>query len=254
MLKQERQDKIMELLKEKGAVTVNELCDLLNTSKPTIRRDLVSLDKKNTVKKTYGGALLIKKKGTEDLPIDFRRSMNKEEKASIAHTALEYISEGDTIFLDSGSTTFALATLIKKFVNLTVLTNDIDIAIEVSRNTDNQLIIVGGFLKKTTTALTGFFAEQMIADIRVNTAFLAADAVDLESGFMGHYMDEIPIKRIMIKNSKKSIILCDHTKFENAALIGICTIDSVDKVITNQEINQHTLQKLLEAGANIQTV
>lgn len=254
MLKQLRQEKILEILSEKGVVTVNELCTALNTSKATIRRDLLLLDEKDGVKKAYGGVMLINKRATEDLPIELRRTMNKEEKTLIAKAALEYINEGDTIFLDPGTTNFQLACQLNKFENLTVLTNDIDIASEISRNSNHELIIVGGFVKKKTTAITGFFAEQMIQNIHVNIAFLATDSVDLDHGFMCHDMDELPIKRLMIRNSKTKFMLCDHSKFQNAALVSICPVTDVDKIITNDEIDRATLKGLTDAGATVQVV
>lgn len=254
MLKQERQERIMDLLSEKGVVTVNELCDALNASKATIRRDLVLLDEKDGVRKTYGGAMMVNKKASEDLPIELRRAMNKEEKIRIAKAATEYIREGDTLFLDPGTTIYQLACQLKKFKNLTILTNDIDIASEISRNSEHELIIVGGFNKKKTTAITGFFAEQMLKSIYVNTAFLTADSCDMDHGFMCYDMDELPIKRRMLKNSKRKLILCDHSKFHNDALVSFCPVDSVDRIITDDAIDRQTLVALNEAGVTVQVV
>lgn len=254
ILRQERYERIIQLVKEKGIISTDELCSILNASKATVRRDITALDAEKQIKKTHGGAMVLTKPSTQELPISLRRFMQKEEKARIAAAALELINDGDTIFLDSGSTTFELAARLSAFKYLTVLTNDIDIAGEVAHNSENDLIVAGGRLKKSTATLMGMFTEQMLKELHVDKAFLAADAVNLESGYMDYNTDEIPIKRIMIRNSRQRIMLCDHSKFQNAAFMSICSIQAIDLTITGKEINAEIAKKMIEASAIVKMV
>lgn len=191
---------------------------------------------------------------TEDLPISFRKTLQKEEKSRIADAALELIKEGETIYLDAGTTTFALAAKLSVFRHLTILTNDIDIAYEIAHHTENDLIVAGGLLKKSSVTLMGMFTEKMLSELYVDKAFLAADAINIETGYMDYNTDEIPLKRTMINNSKQHIILCDHSKFQNTAFMSICPISAIDLTITGKEIDPEIVQKMLDAGAAVKLV
>ncbi len=191
---------------------------------------------------------------TEDLPISFRKTLYKEEKGRISDAALELIQEGETIYLDTGTTTFELAARLSAFKHLTILTNDIDIASEIAHHTENDLIVAGGSLKKSSVTLMGMFTEKMLSELYVDKAFLAADAINLETGFMDYNTDEIPLKRTMIKNSKQHIMLCDHSKFQNTAFMSICPISAIDLTITGKEIDPDMVQKMLDAGAAVKLV
>lgn len=254
ILRPERHDKIIQLIKERGIISTADLCSIINASKATIRRDITELDEAKQIKKTHGGAMVVTKPATEELPISLRRFMQKDEKVRIATAALESIKDGDTIFLDSGTTTFELAAKLNAFRHLTVLTNDINIAVEVASNSENGLIVAGGVLKKKTATLMGMFTEQMLSELHVDKAFLAADAINIESGYMDYNTAEIPIKRIMIKNSRERIMLCDHSKFQNAAFMSICPIHAIGLTITGKEINPDIVQKMQDSGVIVKVV
>lgn len=254
ILRPERYEKIIQLVNEKGIISTGELCDVLNVSKATIRRDVTKLDAENQIKKTHGGAMVLTQPATQELPITLRKFMHKDEKARIAIAALESINDGDTIFINSGTTTFELAANLGVFKNLTVLTNDINIAAEVASNTENALIVAGGGLKKSTATLLGLFTERMLQELHVDKSFISVDAVDLESGYMDYNTDEITIKRIMIKNSRERIVLCDHSKFENAAFMSVCPLNAVNLTITGKEIDSVIAQKMFDAGIVLKVV
>ncbi len=254
ILRPERYERIIQLVNEKGIISTGELCNALNVSKATIRRDVTVLDAENQIKKTHGGAMVLTKLATQELPISLRKFMHKEEKARIAIAALESINDGDTIFINSGTTTFELAAKLSVFKNLTVLTNDINIAAEVATNTENALIVTGGELKKSTATLMGMFTERMLQELHVDKSFISADAVSLESGYMDYNTEEIPIKRIMIKNARELIMLCDHSKFENAAFMSICPLNAANLTITGKEIDPVIAQKMFDAGIILKVV
>ena len=248
ILRAERYEKIIQLVRDRAIVSVSEFCNELNASKATIRRDLNELHAKGFLKKTHGGAMVMSTPTTEELPIEVRRLMRKDEKSRIADLALEYIKEDSSIFLDSGTTTFEIAEKLSTYQNLTILTNDINIAYEVSQNTQNNVIVAGGKLKKHSATLMGMFTEQMISQIHVDTAFISVDAVEMKHGFMDYNTDEIPIKREMIQNSRQSIVVCDHSKFQNAAFMTICPINDINLTITGRELDDLYVKKFEEAG------
>jgi len=254
ILRSGRHEKLVDLITEKGILSTDELCKLLYVSQATIRRDINTLAEEKRIQKTHGGAMTFPKPILDDVPLSERMNMYREEKIRIATAALNLIKEGETYFLDSGTTTFELAVKLVAFKNITILTNDINIAYEISKNRESNLIVAGGVRKKSSATLMGIFTEQMLKQLHVNKAFISVDSINMKSGFMDYNTDEIPIKRTMIKNSRESIVLCDHTKFKNTAFMSICPLDSIDFVITGTEIDVEMIQKLTNSGINIKTV
>jgi DeoR family transcriptional regulator of aga operon len=250
MLKPERYAKIVQLVNEAGAATVDELSEALNVSKATIRRDLIQLGEDKVILRTHGGAMKYDKTLTGEVPIYLRMHMQKEEKEQVAAEAAKLISEGSTIFICAGTTGRALAGKLTQFHHLTIVTNDIDVAKEISC-TDNSLIVVGGQLKSSSSTLCGFFAEEMIKELRVDMAFMAADAVDLETGFMDFGIDEISIKRLLLSVSSRTIMMCDISKFEKPAFVNICPFSAVHSMVTNENTDPVTVAALRETGLQV---
>ncbi len=253
MLKPERFDKIVRAVEEKGTVTVDELCDILKVSKATVRRDLLELDREKMLARTHGGATLLSKAITEEVPIAVRTHICKEEKERIAEAAVSLISEGETIYVGAGTTAAALARRLGVFSGLTVVTNDIQVATIVA-GTKNSLIVSGGALKASSYTLLGIFTESVLAELHVDTTFMAVDAVDLENGFMDFGVDEVSVKRMLLNNSKKRVMLCDSSKFNISAFIGISQLSSADIVITNTDLDEAIVGRMEDEGVRVITV
>jgi len=250
MLKPERYDKIVQLVNQQGTATVEELSAALGVSKATIRRDLIQLGEDKVILRTHGGAMKYDKTLTGEVPIYLRMHMQKEEKEQVAAEAARLITEGSTIFICAGTTGRALATKLSQFHHLTVVTNDIDVAKEISC-TDNALIVVGGQLKSSSSTLYGFFAEEMIREMRMDMAFMASDAVDLEKGFMDFGIDEISIKRLVLSVASRTIMMCDISKFEKPAFVNICPFSAVHSMVTNENTNPASIEALRDAGLQV---
>lgn len=250
MLKPERYDKIVQLVNQNGAATVEELSEELNVSKATIRRDLVQLGEARVIMRTHGGAMKCDRTPTAEVPIYLRMHMQKEEKEQVAAKAVELVEEGSTIYICAGTTGRALASKLSSFSHLTVVTNDIDVAKEIS-NTDNSLIVVGGQLKSSSSTLYGFFAEAMLRELTVDMAFMTTDAVNLEKGFMDFGVDEVSIKRLVLSNASRKVMLCDVSKFEKNALVNVCAFNTVDTIITNESTAAEKIAVLRESGLNV---
>lgn len=250
MLKPERYDKIVQLVNQNGAVTVEELSEGLNVSKATIRRDLIRLGEAKVLTRTHGGAMKCERTPTSEVPIYLRMHMQRKEKEQVAAKAAELVEEGATIYVGAGTTGRALALKLAAFSHLTVVTNDIDVAKEVS-NTDNSLIVVGGQLKSSSSTLYGFFAESMLRELTVDIAFMATDGVNLEKGFMDFGVDEVSLKRLVLRNASRKVMLCDVSKFEKNALVNVCAFSAVDTIVTNESTAPEKIAALRENGLQV---
>lgn len=250
MLMPERFEIITRLVNEKGTATVEELAEALDVSRATIRRDLAHLDADKVILRTHGGAIKYDKSLTKEVPIYLRIHMQKAEKEQVADAAVDMISEGDTIFIGAGTTGRALSSKLDRFSHLTIVTNDIDVAKEISK-TDNALMVLGGQLKSSSCTLLGFFTEEMLRELRVDTAFMAADAVDVENGFRDFNVDEISFKRLVLSVSARTIMMCDTSKFRKHAFVNICPFSAVSALITNEDADANSIALLREAGLQV---
>lgn len=250
MLKLERYEKILKIVNQDGIATVEELAAELNVSKATIRRDLVQLGEDKALLRTHGGAMKYDRALTSEVPIYLRVHMQKEEKEHVAAEAAKLVYEGATIYVSAGTTGRALASQLSQFQHLTVITNDIDVAKEISC-TENTLIVIGGQLKSSSSTLYGFFAEEMLKELCMDIAFLTADGINMDKGFMDFGVDEIAIKRQIISGARHSVMMCDISKFERPALMNICPFTAVDTVITNEATDPAKITILREAGLEV---
>ena len=252
MLPAERLKMVLDVVNEMKVVTIEDLCYQLAVSKATVRRDLKELEQNNKIIRTHGGALSFGDHGPYEPPFRVKSKWNIEEKQRIAEVACRYINPGEAIILDSGTTTLELAKKITMIENLTVITNDLIIAMELSQYQNINLIVIGGKLKKDFYTLTGIFAEMVLKNIRADKYFIGADAVDRELGLMNYNTEEIPIKKLMIASAKKRYALCDHSKFEGVAVANICSFECIDQIITGTEIDPEILKKFTNTGVEIE--
>lgn len=253
MIRQKRYDKILGILNEQNAVSIDEFCDRLAVSKATIRRDLIYLDEQKLLKRTHGGATSLVKSAIDDVPISLRHHMYKSEKERIAQAALRLIEDGKAIYVGTGTTMRELASRLGAFSRLTILTNDIGVAYEISQNTSHSLIVSGGKLEPTTATLVGAFAESTLRDLKVDIAFMSADAVGPD-GFMDLNIDDAAIKRMMIRNAQRSVMLCDQSKFGASSFMTICPLSDISLTLTNGELDPDLEKQLLDQKIQLKSV
>lgn len=252
MLRDERHRLIVDFVNEKGIVALEEVMDSVHISKATARRDINDLAAQNLLIKIRGGA----KSCNEDAPIvepSFvaKSLVNAEEKQRIAAAALDLVSDGDKIMLDSGTTVLELAKLLHKKQRLTVVTNDIRIASEINDIPDLSLLLIGGMIRKGFCSSYGFFAESMLSDLTVDKLFFSVDAIDSEMGLMSYTMDDLNIKRIGMANSLNRILLCDHSKFTSRALFSVANLDNINTIIVGKELDEAIAHKLTLMGKSL---
>lgn len=246
MLPGERRNRILELLIVNRAITVKELCDSLETSEATIRRDLTIMEEEGKLERTHGGAVLnidVFLDNEEIYPM--KEQMQSSEKASIAAKAFEFIKDNDSILLDSGTTTQELARLIgKSDLKITVITNSTTCSSLLVNNPNLELILLGGKVRLKTLAVVGTTAIEMLKRLHVNKAFVAVNGINVEDGLMTPDLEEAEIKRAMINSAKERFVLADHSKFKRLAMCKIAPVTMVDCVITDAQTDQTMIEKL----------
>ncbi len=234
MLAAERRNLILEKIHENKKVIVNELSREFDVSEETIRRDLEKLEEDGHVIKSYGGAVL-NEKSSIDLPFNVRWKANPVEKQKIAELVNKEIEEGDHIILDASTTAVFIAKSIKNKKHLTVITNSIEILLELSDVSGWDIIATGGHLKSGTMALVGKNASDSIRSYNVEKAFFSCKGIDLEKGVTDGNDDSGSMKQNILSSAGKNYLAVDSTKFGKAAFSRICGLSEVDVVVTDKK-------------------
>jgi DeoR family transcriptional regulator of aga operon len=245
-----RRDEIVRLITNTRKVTVDELTKLFNVSSVTIRNDLSYLDEKGILHKSYGGAL-IRDNVVLDESIFEKEKIHSAEKNRIGIAAAKMINDGDSIIIDSGTTTSAIVKHIKNRKNLTVLTNAINIASELAGVADIEVVLTGGKLRKKSFSLVGPQAESMLQEFYVDKVFLGVDGFDFKFGLTTPNYLEAQLNRLMVKVSKQVIAVADSSKFDRKSLCLITKPYSIDVVITDKNITSDNVANLKEIGIEL---
>lgn len=237
MLANQRKDKILELLKEDGSAKVVNLAKLFKVTEVTIRQDLEKLEKEGLVLREHGGAFL---KNMENQVRTFSLSHqdNLDKKELIANKCLEYISAGDTIILDSGSTTTEIAKKLKGIKNLTVITNALNIALMLGVEPGIEVIMTGGEFKPPTLSLTGQKAADFFTGLNVHKLFLATAGLSLKAGLTYPSISDLVVKRAMINAAETTYLVADSTKIGKSSLASLGALSMIDYIITDAGIEE----------------
>lgn len=249
MLQIERHQKIVEFINEMKKVTTDQLAQELNVSKPTIRRDIDTLDKNGLIRKVHGGAVSMLDDSLYEIPYATKITVNISEKQKIGATASRFIQSGDVIILDSGSTTLELAKNLSA-PNVTVITNDIKIALELSSKDNVQTIVCGGLLLNPVYTLTGNSTLEFIRKLHVNKVFLGCDALDLSFGMSDRSYETAAVKQAMIEASDHVYMLADNSKFNKKVFYHVCDTRAIHTLITDSASNEF-ISKLNRNGTEV---
>jgi DeoR family fructose operon transcriptional repressor len=251
MFLMERQQKIHEMVKERNSVQVNELAAIFEVSESTIRRDLQEMEALGLLARTHGGAMDISRMNYE-MTFKEKEIENIEEKKTIGEVAAAMIKDGETIILDCGTTTLEIAKRITAR-NITVITNSIDIASELSDKENIELIVAGGNLRYITRALVGPLAETVLNSFRVDKAFIGANGISKKDGFTTPNLMEAKMKRTMVEVAAKSYIVADSSKFNKVCFSIICGIKKVSSIITSDTLDEELITQFKELGVEMIT-
>lgn len=228
----DRRKAILAILENKDYAEVGYLSREFNVSEMTIRRDLEKLEKDGEVIRVFGGAQLRTKKVYEGT-IEERLSTHLEEKKKIAHAAIEMIQEGDVIAFDASTSALEVSKLLKGFSTLTVVTNNISIAIELANNKGIAVILLGGYVRGKSLSTIGGSLNHYLQSINIDKCFISSKALNFSEGLTDSTIDEGEAKQAMIQKSGQVIVLADQSKLDTVAFFQVCTADTIDTLITN---------------------
>lgn len=233
MLAIERRSAILEKLQADKRVVVSELSELYEVSEETIRRDLEKLETEGYAIKSYGGAVLNENTNL-DLPFNVRKNRNVVGKQKIAEQISKMVRDGENIFLDASSTAVAIAKAIKSKKDITVITNSLEIAIELSDVPGCHVISTGGITIGSSFALVGQLTDRAISAYYVDKAIISSKGFDLDAGFTDSDERHANNKRNMLLNAKVKILAVDESKFDKISFAKIGDLRDIDIIVTDK--------------------
>ncbi len=246
----ERRNKTIKLLKDNGQVSVTELSKMLNVSEVTIRKDLYYLEKQNFLIRTHGGAMkndyLV-----HDQHFEEKGKQYSAEKRRIGEVAAQMVEDGESLMLDAGSTVMQIARNLHNKKGLIVLTPAINIALELIRIPEIQIMVMGGILRNTSAAVVGSYAETMVKEHFCSKLFLAADGFDPSFGLTTTNAMEAHLNRMMIDSAQETIVVIDSSKFGRRGLSRICGIEHINVVITDSGVSDSMKTMLKDSNIKI---
>ncbi len=234
MFSDERRQKIIELLKESGYVQVADLAKHFIISEATIRRDLEHLKKAGLARRTYGGAAIIEGINSE-IPLTVREEERVKEKEIIALLGARLIKEGDVLVVDSSSTCAKLIPHLHAKKPATVITNNPKTAIDLSKNNHIKVYCTGGHLRNSSLSFIGESARHMVSSFMVDWLFFSCRGASFTAGLTDPSEEEAELKRTMLANAKKRVVLLDSKKFDRNGFARICDFTSIDYLITDEK-------------------
>lgn len=250
MLNEERRRAIIEVLDRDGRVLVMDLARKFTTSQVTIRKDLEILHAQGLVHRTHGGALPSREGLLEDPTLREKEELHRDEKLRIAEAAAGLVKEGQVVILDSGTTTTAIARALRNFHNITIITNALNIAAELT-GAPVEVILTGGSLRKNSFSLVGPIAEETLHGLNADILFLGVDGFDVQYGLSTPNLLEAKVNRVMVGIAKRTVAVCDSSKFGRRSLSLIAPPRALQEVITDHGIPKSDLRALKKAGIEV---
>ncbi len=231
MLAEQRRGMILDLLGEKGAVSITDLHRWLKVSRETIRRDITRLHRENRLRKTHGGALSL---DTFEPTFSERMSVNMEGKRAIGRAAAALVPDGASIILDSGTTIQGLVEALMTARRLTIITNDIRAGTRLGGHNDNRVLMLGGDLLPDEGAMMGRDATAMLANYFVDFAFVGAGALSPHPWLMDFTREAAELRGQMLALARRPVVLADHSKFNRIASVRVPNLEKVRDIIVDR--------------------
>jgi DeoR family transcriptional regulator of aga operon len=250
LLGEERRRRILGLLEKQGSVTVEQLVGDFGVSAVTVRADLDALGGAGNLVRSHGGAL---RKLEREVPIDVKETLHHAEKVRIGQRAAQLIEDGDTIILDSGTTTVEIARQVRflQLGSLTVVTNALNVAHELAHLPNVRVIMLGGILRPMSQSLVGPHAEQTLRGLNADRLFLGVDGLDPVAGLTTPDVLEAQLNALMIHSSRETIVVADSSKFRRRNLSLIAPLDRVQRVVTEAHADPAFVQELRGLGVDV---
>lgn len=231
-MKEERIKQIENYISEHELCSLDHLCDVYNISKTTLRRDINILEKIGTIRKVYGGVAINKNNEPSTVPFIQREINYHDEKMHIGKLASTYIHDGETIYIDSGTTTLQISHYIKD-KTITIVTNNLNLINQCKDCSNINIITVGGELSRVTHSFTGDLAVNTLSSLNISKAFIAATGISLDAGFSNSLPLETAVKKVAIIKSKSVYVLADHSKWGVVSLMTFANLKESTGIITD---------------------
>jgi DeoR/GlpR family transcriptional regulator of sugar metabolism len=252
MYDNERQNKILEILKQEKRVSVDKLVKMLYVSQATVRRDLEAMSKKGLLKRTHGGAILFSS-SNEESSLFIREETMKKEKREIAEKCVELLKSNLSIFIDASSTVSNIIPLLTQFQYLTLITNGLSTALLIDKKTEFKVFVPGGFVHNQSNSILGDVAVRTIGELYCDVFIFSCAGIDIKQGITEASLEQSEIKKTMMKNAKTKILLADSSKFGKVFLSRLCdcSSQSIDVIITDKGIDQKYIDQIHEIGIKL---
>jgi DeoR family transcriptional regulator of aga operon len=249
-----RQQAIVDILGQDGNVHVADLAERLKVSAVTIRADLDFLEAQQALRRTRGGAVPLRPRRFE-LPIELTRQDYAEEKRRIGRHGAGLVRSGETVIIDVGSTTTQLAKAMPRdLTDVVVVTNALNIALELEEHPGVTVVVTGGTLRPLQHSLVAPFAGVILREINADVAFIGCNGVDPEKGFTNTNLAEAEVKHAMIEAAGRIVFLADHSKLLHVATARVAPLEEADLLITDEGADPAQLLTLRHAGLDIAAV
>lgn len=241
-----RRKSILQWLKQKGRITVQEIVDQFHCSETTARRDLDMLERTESVIRTIGGAMYDGFQTVKEATFAEKTNLLWIEKENIAARAASFVESGDIIGLSGGTTTYLIAKALKEHHGITVVTNAVNIAMELADCEDIQVVVTGGIMRSKSFELCGPLAEKMVAELHIGKMFLGIDGINVQQGLTTYSEAEAQIAKMLLSRSQQIYAVFDHSKVNKASLFSIAPISAVHGLITDAQLEADMMQAIQE--------
>jgi len=250
---QERQERIVGLLKEEGRVRVADLAARFGVSTVTIRKDLALLEAEARLSRTHGGAIALRSTGTAEPSFEIRERLQRDQKVAIGAAAAGLINDGESIAFDASTTALYVARQLlgRDWHHLTVVTNSIRIALELAGKAGISVVMLGGRVRSEALSVVGPLGDAVFRRVNVQKAFVGAVGLTLDVGLTDAMEDEAQIKRSMVTAAREVYALVDHTKWGRAAAATFCRIDTLTGVVADAEAPADIVAGLRARGIDV---
>lgn len=246
----ERLDRLRGILRETGVVRVDELCEALEVSPATVRRDLEELERRGEARRVHGGAVAVEKKPFEEPVFDDKAAMARDEKQRIARSAAGLIGARDTIYLDGGSTVLELARLLHDRPDITVVTNSLRAASELG-GSGPRLILIGGELRRLSQTMVGPLTRLMLEELHIDKAFMGTIGISLAEGLTTTDPGEAYTKELVMRRAREVVLLADSNKVGTVTFARAGKLSEVGTLVTDAPLPEEYEAYCAEHGVTV---
>lgn len=252
---QERHKQITQMIKDRGEVSVKQLCDTFGMSGVTIRNDLALLEDNGSIIRTHGGAIAVKDNEFEMmLPFDAREEKNFSAKRAIGKAAADMVDDGEVVFIDGGTTASEMRHYLKGKKEVTIITPSIVLTYWLAATTNLRIYILNGFLNRDSYSATGIPYLEFASQWNLSKAFLGATGFTVEEGFSDPHIGFVEQKKIIIQKARKKIALVDSSKWGTVSFSTFAQADEIDLIITDGKLSENNLKHTQNSGIDIKLV